>query len=112
MIDIERVDYLLKLVKEKLSSSYLLGFNNKTYVVVFEPQKTEELKNLLEENCATHEGICYYFFGFSVAMWEDVCDMIGFKGEHVCCIEVFEGYKINREFYWRHKAEEKQKVRR
>ena len=106
MIDLERAGYLISLLKEKLSDSYLLGFNNKTYVIVFKPEKTSDVKTLLEENSATYSGICYFFFGFSVALWEDVFDVIGFKGEIVSCIEVFEGAQINKEFYWRHKEDE------
>jgi hypothetical protein len=112
MIDLERVGYLVDLLKKALSDSYLLGFNNKTYVVVFNPEKIAEIKTLLEKNCATCEGICYYFFGFSVVIWEDVYDVIGFKGESVCCVEIFEGKEINKEFYWRYKENAVGKIKR
>jgi hypothetical protein len=112
MIDIERVGYLVNLLKETLTDSYLLGFNNKTNVIIFRPEKTKEIKDVLSLNSAHHEGICYFFFGFSVAVWEDVYDVIGFKGEPVCCVEIFEGCEINKEFYWRYKEDAIGKIKR
>lgn len=102
MIDLERFGYLVNLIREKLSDSYLLGFNNKTYVIVFKPEKLEEVKQILETTSADYGGICFYYFGYSVALWDDLYDVIGFKGENVCCLEIFDGNNINKEFYWRY----------
>ena len=112
MIDVERAGYLIDLIKKNLFDSYLLSYANKTYVIIFRSEKVDEIKRLLEINSARCEGICYYFFGFSVAVWEDVYDVIGFKGESVCCVEIFDGSEINKEFYWRYKEDAVGKIRR
>jgi hypothetical protein len=112
MVDIERIGYLVNLIKEKLSDSYLLGLNSKTYVIVFKPEKLEEVKKILEVNSASYGGVCFYFFGYSVALWDDLYDVIGFKGEGVCCVEIFDGSEINKEFYWRHKDNQLAKIKR
>jgi hypothetical protein len=87
-------------IREILKESYLLSYSNATHVVLFRPDKHDEIKDLLSELAVHHEGCCFYFKDFSVALWQDVEDAIGFQGESVCCVEFFEK-EINRNFHWR-----------
>jgi len=99
MIDISEIP--IALIKKKLNGSYLLGFNNKSYVIVFKPNKYGSLDKFLSKSSLTHEGCCYYFNGYSIALWDDLTDVIGFHDEHVCCLEIFQGNNITRDFYYR-----------
>lgn len=87
-----------------LGRSYLISFFSKTIVVVFKPCVYDDMVMFLKESCESSAGCCYYFTGYSVALWQDIEDVIGFRDEVVCVMEIFlNGDKINREFYWRAK---------
>jgi hypothetical protein len=95
-----QLDLLIVNIRNILKDFYLLSFKLRTFVIIFLPEKYEELQFFLANHSEHHAGCCYYFSKYSVALWQDLEDVIGFKNEVVCVIEIFEE-KINRDFYWR-----------
>ena len=102
MIDTHKFEKMVDTIRQVLGNSYLLSYGAETYVLLFLPEKYKEIKNLLSNLTDRCEGCCYYFKDFSVALWQDVEDAVGFQGESVCCVEFFEG-EVNRNFHWRRK---------
>jgi hypothetical protein len=102
MIDMQKYAEIMEIIRKNLNDSYLLSYTDTTHVLFFLPDKHDEIKELLCRKADRFEGCCYYFKNFSVALWQDVDDAIGFRGETICCIEFFED-EINRNFHWRKK---------
>jgi hypothetical protein len=103
VIDTQKISKILEAVGKLLSDSYLLSYTNGTHVVLFLPDKHDEVKGLLSKEAGKFEGCCFYFDDFSVALWQDVDDAVGFQGETICCLEFFED-TITRNFHWRKKT--------
>jgi hypothetical protein len=100
LIDTQKIAKIVETLREILGKSYLLSYTNATHVLLFLPEKHDEVKKLLHIECRHDEGCCYYFKDFSVALWQDVDDAVGFQGDVVCCVEFFEK-EVNRDFHWR-----------
>jgi hypothetical protein len=100
VVNIEKYQTTIDAMKKVLGNSYLLSYTTFTHIILFLPGKYDKIKELLHSDAVRYEGCCYYFKNFSVALWQDVEDAVGFQGEIVCCAEFFEG-KINRDFHWR-----------
>jgi DNA-directed RNA polymerase subunit RPC12/RpoP len=108
VIDTQKFAKIIESIRGILKKSYLLSYTNSTHVLLFQSSKHDEVKDLLSKLADRYEGCCFYFKDFSVALWQDVEDAIGFQGDPVCCVEFFEN-EINRNFHWRKKPPAVQK---
>jgi len=108
VINTQKFAKIIEPIRGILKESYLLSYTNSTHVLLFKPDRHNEVKDLLSKSTDRHEGCCFYFKDFSVALWQDVEDAIGFQGDPVCCVEFFEN-EINRNFHWRKKPPAVQK---
>jgi hypothetical protein len=97
---LDNLESLASLIKNELKDSFLMSFYLKTYVIDFKPDKYDQLSHFLAILSKKHAGCCYYFDGYSVALWQDLENVVGFNNEIVCCAEIFEGDKIEKDFYF------------
>jgi hypothetical protein len=104
VVDAQKYATIIDSVRKLLDDSYLLSYTDGTHVLFFLPEKHDHVKELLSREAVKFEGCCYYFDGYSAALWQDVEDAVGFRGETICCLEFFEE-KITRDFHWRKKPD-------